>query len=443
MRTNHLVTSLLVLILVFVLSGCAGMSTRTTTDLSCTTVDINAMLDSGDHQKKVNNFIIIQDATSSMNKKEWSSGSGPSKLAISKGLVSCLNNSLPDNFDVNAGMRIFGSLKSENGLVYGMDKYSTAGLEGGILAVKSTGGRTNLSDGISSASNDLGQVSGRSAVIIFSDGGKSKDIDPVAAAAAMKDMYGEKVCIYTILLGDDPNGKTTMEQVAAQGRCGFATLASNLYMRPLKECDTVNVGKGMGDFVASVFVEKYTPPLDSDGDGVLDSLDKCPNTPPDPDIKIDAYGCPILDIDGDGILDNRDNCPDTPKQIEVDEYGCPVPIKKVTITLLVEFDFDKDKVKFLFDEDIEKVANLLKAYPKTNAELEGHTDSIGTEEYNLKLSRKRAESVKKYLIDKSGIDASRISTLGYGESKPADTNQTDEGRQNNRRVVANIEAVIE
>ena len=417
MKFNHLVTSLLALILVFVLSGCAGKSTKTTSDLSCTAVDFNAMLDSGEYQKKVDNFIIIQDATSSMNKKEWSAGSGPSRLAISKGLVSCLNNTLPENFDVYAGMRIFGSPSSENGLVYGMSWYSKAGLEEGVLAVKGTGDRTDLSDSISDASNDLKQVSGKTAVIIFSDGGKSKDIDPVAAAASMKEVYGENVCIYTVLLGDDPNGKTTMEQIAAEGRCGFATEAKKLYMRPLEECDTLNIGKGMGDFAASVFLEKYQPPPPP----------KC-----------------VLDSDGDGVVDCYDKCPDTPKGIKVDKDGCPIPLKeKVVITLLVEFDFDKDEVKFLFFEDIEKVANLLKAYPKTNAELEGHTDSIGTDEYNMTLSRQRAESVKKYLVEKFSIDETRISTLGYGESKPAASNETDEGRQNNRRVVANIEAVIE
>ena len=79
----------------------------------------------------------------------------------------------------------------------------------------------------------------------------------------------------------------------------------------------------------------------------------------------------------------------------------------------------------------------------TNAELEGHTDSIGTEEYNMTLSRRRAESVKKYLVEKMSTDASRISTIGYGESFAVDTNETEEGRQKNRRVVANIEAVTD
>ena len=412
MKNNHLVTSLSVLILTLVLSGCAGLSTKNTSDLSCTTVNIQEMLNSGDYQKKADNFIILQDATSSMNGKlSKSSASVPSKLTLSKGLVRCLNNSLPGDFKVNGGMRIFGLLPSEEGLVYGMSWHSKAGLEDGVLAVEGTGKKTDLSHAISDASNDLKQVSGKTAVIIFSDGGNSRDIDPVAAAAAMKEMYGDNICIYTVLLGDDPDGKMTMEQIAAQGRCGFATEANNLYTRPLAECDTVNVGKGMGDFVASVFVASVL-------------VEKAEMKKPLPVIL--------------------KKCPDVPEGIEVDKDWCPIPLKEnVSITLLVEFDFDKDVVKTLYHGDIEKVANILIAYPKTRVILEGHTDNINTEEYNLNLSRRRAESVKKYLVDKFHIDTTRICTIGYGESKPVDTNETDEGRQKNRRVVANIEAVID
>jgi OOP family OmpA-OmpF porin len=418
MKTNHPVIVLLVLILVFFLSAslayssCLSGSTIISPDLSCTTKDINTMLQSGDYQRKVENFIIIEDATPSM--RENADKTSTSKFTISKGLIRCLNNSLPEDFGVNAGMRVFGSQASENGLVYGMSKYSKSGLEEGVLALKDTGNKTDIADAINDAANDLKQVTGKTAVIIFSDGVTSKDIDPVAAAAAMKEMYGEKICIYTIILGDDPDGKIMMEQIATQGRCGFFTEATNLYMRPLTDCDTVNVGKGMGDFVARVFLEDYQAP-----------------PPPKPD----------LDSDGDGVLDSRDKCPDTPKGIKVDKDGCPIPLKeKITITLLVEFDFDNDEVKFMYHDDIEKVANLLKAYPKTNAELEGHTDSIGSEEYNMDLSKRRAESVKNYIVETFGIDAARISTVNYGESQPVTTNETAAGRQNNRRVVANIEA---
>lgn len=444
MKTNRLFTGSLILILTFVLAGCAGMSTQNASDISCTTVNIQAMINSGEYQKKTDNFIVILDATSSKNfkKKLVSLSSSPSDLDVSKGLIRCMTNSLPDNFDVYAGLRVFGSRSSENGLVYGMSPYSRNDL---VSAVNSVGERgsliTDLSGAINDASNDLKQVSGRKAVILFSDAEDlPEDNEPVAAAAAMNKMYGNDVCIYTIFMGDNPAAKTTMEAIAAQSSCGFSIDADHLYMKPLKECDTVNVGKGMGDIVTRIFLEMAN---DSDGDGVADHLDKCPDTPAG--VKVDKFGCPIpeLDSDGDGVADSKDRCPDTPKGIKVDEFGCPIPlVEDVTVTLHVEFDFDKTDVKERYIEDIEKVVNLLRAHPKTDVVLEGHTDSIGSDEYNMGLSLRRAESVKKALVEKNNINVSRISTHGYGESKPVASNDTPAGRMKNRRVEAVIEAVV-
>ena len=186
MKTKHLFTSLLVLILVFALSGCAGMSTRSKANISCSSIDINAMLNSGDYQKKVDNFIILQDSTLTMDiEVEKTTPRSPSRLIVSKGLARCMNNSLPDNFGVTSGMRVFGYYPSESGLVYGMSYYSNEGLESGIQAVKGTYSRTDITDAINDASNDLKQVTGRTAVIILSDGVQYKDTDPIAAAAAM------------------------------------------------------------------------------------------------------------------------------------------------------------------------------------------------------------------------------------------------------------------
>ena len=419
MRIKHLITSLMVLFLGLVLTGCAGLSTKNTADITCSTKDINAMLKSGEYQKKVDNFIIIQDASSSMGDKLGKSFTHePSKLALSRDLVRCLNTNLPDDFDVNAGMRVFGPVYSEKGLVYGMSKYSKAGLEDAVLAVSGTGGVTPLANAIVNANSDAYGLTGNGALIIFSDGVNTEPDSPVAAAAAMKDMYGENVCIYTVLLGNDPKGKATMEQIAETGKCGFATEANTLHARTLSNGSVVGVADGMADFVTAVFLEKAPKKevpkkiadLDSDNDGVTDSLDRCPNTP---------------------------------RGIKVDRVGCPVPIpKKVSITLLVEFDFDKDVVKAQYRNDIEKVANFLKAYPKTTGELEGHTDSIGAEEYNMRLSKRRAESVKKYLVENFNIKAARLSTIGYGESNPVASNETDAGRQKNRRVVANIVTIV-
>lgn len=131
-----------------------------------------------------------------------------------------------------------------------------------------------------------------------------------------------------------------------------------------------------------------------------------------------AAPAPPKDSDGDGVPDNMDRCPDTPQGIQVDEKGCPVPIKeKVSIELRVEFEFDSAVVKDIYHDHIQKVANFLKAYPETIAVIEGHTDSIGAEDYNLKLSQKRAENLVKHIAD-YGIDSARLKAMGYGESQP-------------------------
>ncbi len=180
-------------------------------------------------------------------------------------------------------------------------------------------------------------------------------------------------------------------------------------------------------------------PKDSDGDGVYDNMDKCPDTPLG--ATVDTAGCP-LDSDRDGVFDYLDKCPDTPKGIQVDTNGCPVPIKeKVSIELNVEFETNSAVVKNIYDERIQKVSDFLKAYPGTTAEIEGHTDNVGSDAYNLKLSQKRAESVMKHLANK-GIDPTRMKAVGYGETRPVADNSTKEGRDRNRRVVAVISAIV-
>ena len=115
--------------------------------------------------------------------------------------------------------------------------------------------------------------------------------------------------------------------------------------------------------------------------------------------------------------------------------------EKVSMVLNVLFDTDKAVVKDQYYPDVEKLADFMKTYPNTTVTIEGHTDSTASNEYNKKLSEARAKSVRQFLIDKYGIDGSRISTIGYGEEYPVDTNDTPEGRQKNRRVEAVIEAV--
>jgi len=126
--------------------------------------------------------------------------------------------------------------------------------------------------------------------------------------------------------------------------------------------------------------------------------------------------------------------PPPPPVKKVEPAPAPAP-SEVCIDLNVEFDFDKDNVKPEYHDDIKRVADFLDENPTFKGTIEGGTDAVGTEDYNLDLSRRRAESVKKYLVDEFGIDPDRLKPVGYGKARPIATNLTEEGRQKNRRAV--------
>jgi OmpA-OmpF porin, OOP family len=196
--------------------------------------------------------------------------------------------------------------------------------------------------------------------------------------------------------------------------------------------------------------------VDSDKDSVPDDQDKCPGTPAG--VAVDKDGCP-LDADKDGVPDYLDKCPTTPIGESVDKDGCtppvvqqikpeaasaaqPVVMEKRRITLNVEFATNKAIIKKNSYKDIDDLAAIMKQYPDAQVSIEGHTDNVGSIARNEKLSQNRAEAVKKYIVDKFGIDASRLSAKGYGPGKPVASNTTKEGRQKNRRVEAELEYII-
>jgi len=130
------------------------------------------------------------------------------------------------------------------------------------------------------------------------------------------------------------------------------------------------------------------------------------------------------------------------KPAPVVEEAKPEIIEKGRTTLNVEFDFDKATIKKGYYKDIDDLVTVMKQYPDVNIEIDGHTDSIGTAAYNKKLSQKRAEAIKKYMVEKGGIAADRLTAKGYGEEKPIASNKTKEGRQKNRRVEAVADYII-
>ncbi|MDP2304881.1 MAG: OmpA family protein [Pseudomonadota bacterium] len=205
------------------------------------------------------------------------------------------------------------------------------------------------------------------------------------------------------------------------------------------------------------------PDPDNDKDGVLDGDDECPLEPgtvgdkgcPDQDAdtlidKVDACpeeagpvntkGCP--DRDGDRVPDKRDKCPDEPADPRVDPErsdGCPkrvfVTVDRIEILEKIYFDTNKTTIKRQSYPLLEEIASVLNGNPDIRmVEVAGHTDSVGNDSANLKLSQGRAESVVKYLTTTGKVDPARLTGVGYGEARPLETNDTEAGRGNNRRV---------
>jgi len=201
-------------------------------------------------------------------------------------------------------------------------------------------------------------------------------------------------------------------------------------------CPVDSDNDGVADYLdkcpstpAGVKVDVNGCPVDSDHDGVADYLDKCPNTLKD--VKVDAKGCP-LDSDHDGVADYKDACPNTPSGFSVNAQGCAI-----TYNFEITFDNDSAVIKPEFMKKVEDFANFLKEHKNAKAEIQGYTDNRGSYDYNVVLSERRAKAVYDALL-KLGVSKDQITWAGYGPKNPIASNDTAEGRAKNRRVVAKI-----
>ena len=239
-------------------------------------------------------------------------------------------------------------------------------------------------------------------------------------------------------------------------------------------------GDGVADWVdqcpgtpaaAYAYIDEYGCPIDSDGDGVSDYIDQCPNTPKAAKGKVDQFGCP-LDTDKDGVADYLDQCPNThvAARKHVNEFGCDldtdgdgVPdyedlcptlagdastsgcpeVKREVRTILnkamqgIQFENGKATIKTTSYAILDQVAKVFIENPSYVIEVQGHTDNVGNYQQNLTLSEKRAQAVRDYLV-KHGVDTNHITAHGYGPDRPIASNNTKEGRSQNRRVEFNI-----
>ena len=171
---------------------------------------------------------------------------------------------------------------------------------------------------------------------------------------------------------------------------------------------------------------------DTDGDGITDKSDKCPTVKG----PKENGGCPWPDTDGDGVLDKDDKCPEVKGTVA--NNGCPEMTEEQVVKLnayakTILFNSGKSTFKQETFAVLQSITAILKEFPSSKFSIEGHTDSDGKDSMNQTLSEERAGAVKDYLIE-NGIAADRLTSSGFGESKPIDSNKTSKGKANNRRV---------
>jgi OOP family OmpA-OmpF porin len=205
--------------------------------------DLNSKVGSGEYVQKIDNFLVIFDDTASMHlDRQWQC-----KLGKAKVVANNMNNTIPA-LNLQAGMRAFGpknySMADGSALQHGMTVYNKTALGETINSVMTTGGNTPLARTFDLANADLAKTKGDIAVIVISDGEENIGGSAVKAAKDLKDKYKDRLCIYTILIGDSPAGRATMEQIAKASECGFATDEA-----------AVSTPEGMASFVEKVFLK--------------------------------------------------------------------------------------------------------------------------------------------------------------------------------------------
>lgn len=220
----------------------AGCAQQTTSTSAFTPQDLRAKMQQ-EYVQKVDNFLIVFDASSSMfdTYNDWY------KLDLAKDTIIKMNRTIP-GLKMTGGMRVFGpsygKADAATKLVYGMAPYAAQDLDNAVRGI-TTSGLTPMSTPLAASAEELKKTQGDIALIVISDGLDNGKGLPVTEAEKLKKEFGDRLCIYTILVGDSPEGKLLLEKVAQAGQCGFATNA-----------DSLASASAMADFVEKVFLKK-------------------------------------------------------------------------------------------------------------------------------------------------------------------------------------------
>lgn len=326
------------------------------------------------YTQKTQTLFALVDTFSSINHIYDKANVFESKFTLQKQVLNQINKTIPEGITLHSGLRSFGYGECVN------DMY------GELLQDIIPHERYTFQHSIDKAKGNI-------ALLIISDG-DNMSFRAKNAVEALKEKFANRLCIYLVWIGneDEKAGQEFLKELSELSKCGESVSYTE-----------VASSETIGHFVEDMLYEKS-------------ALEKVPLA--------------LRDTDKDSIFDNNDLCPGTPKGASVNQYGC------WTINGL-EFDYNKASIRKESENLLDVSVQILKDNPYLNIQIEGHTDNRGSDNYNLLLSDRRAASVKSYLI-KNGIGASRLSSIGMGESTPITSNKTDQGRQINRRVVFTI-----
>ena len=388
---------------------------------------------------KVDNFILLMDKSGSMFLSQQ--GAVPTKAELAKAILAEMNKLIPE-LGYTGAIQSFPPSK----ILIGPQRYDRHSFAKAIesLPVEGNifGNQTPLGRGIL----DLGEVlknmpRGKTAIIMFTDGEENLGIEALRAQDSLRAQYSN-LSFHTVSMSDNEKEKATLREISGR--------TDGIYV---EGSDLSSDKMALERFVKEVFY-LVEAPLDSDGDGVVDDVDKCPNTPRG--MEVDAQGCP-LDSDGDGVINDADKCPGTPPGVPVDSSGCPpdsdgdgvpdyldqCPSTPVGATVnevgcwslkaTMLFDTNSSYIKNEANPLLDEVVTILEKNPQLKVEIQGYADNTGTAAYNQWLSERRAKRVMDYLVTK-GIDSERLEAKGYGSTNPVASNATEAGRAQNRRV---------
>jgi len=349
-----------------VLSGCVTTGTRG--------VEVGEAVQPGPGERvKIDEVLLVVDVSGSMY--------GPDKYKLGKELTRSFVAAMPSG-NYRAGLLSFGGEWTNEWVRHHATQFDRSALQTSVSRIQWLRGSTPLPTALAEVNEGTSTRPGMTAVVILSDG-QSDRVKTLDLCNQIQNSHQGGICFYTVHLGhdcDDGNGHALLNAIATVNECGKLWEASDIIPRA-----------GMEDMIRTIF-----------------------------------FGPGSYDSDGDGVPDDQDQCPNTPRGAKVDERGC-------WVLSGLNFDTDKSDIKPEFNGLLDDVAAVLNNNPSVRIRVDGHTDSRGSDAYNQGLSERRAQAVQAALGQR-GIAADRLSAQGFGERKPAASNATSQGRYQNRRV---------